>query len=161
MSRIRSSVRMAAAQGIVLIDALVAILIFSIGIIGLVSLQGSAIDLTGGANNRLNAALLTDQLIAQMWTTPDPSQLAMLFAGADGDGGASYKTWFDGLDCSAQTRAAGCLPGAKAHPPKIVVTPQTIARSGTTQYQVTVTVSWQAPGESSAHSYVSTTAIGR
>jgi len=41
-----------------------------------------------------------------------------------------------------------------------VVTPQTIASSGTVQYQITVTLRWQAPSDSSAHTYVSTTAIG-
>lgn len=149
-------------RGIVLIDAMIAILIFSVGILGMVALQGSAVEMTGSANYRLNAAMLADHVIAQMWAT-DPSQLQTLFAGSgsgDSSGGTSYTTWAKSFDCSSKPVPINCLPGTKANPPSIAVTPQTIASSGNTQYQVTVTVYWQAPSDSSVHKYVSVTAIG-
>ena len=165
MKKLPTPARAQTTQGIVLIDALVAILIFSIGIMGLVSLQGSAIDMTGASNYRVNAAMLTDQVIAQMWATPDFTQLSTLFAGTagkdgKGTGGTAYTNWFNTLDCTASAKLPNCLPGVNSNPPTIVVTPQTIASSGTVQYQVTVTLQWQAPSDSSAHTYVSTTAIG-
>ena len=147
-------------RGIVLIDAMIAILIFSVGILGMVALQGSAVEMTGASNYRINAAMLADHAIAQMWAT-DPTQLSTLFEGSKGDGGSSYKTWYASADCTSTTAATGCLPGVKANPPSIDVVAQTISSSsGNTQYQVTVTVYWQAPSDSSVHKYVSVTAIG-
>ena len=151
-------------RGIVLIDAMVAILIFSVGILGLVALQGSAIEMTGSAKYRVNAAMLADHVIAQMWAT-DPSQLKTLFQGSgssDGgsSGGTSYTAWAKRLDCTASKPDIVCLPGAKANPPSIDVVEQDISSSGNTQYQVTVTVYWQAPSDSTKHKYVSVTAIG-
>lgn len=147
-------------RGIVLIDAMVAILIFSVGILGMVALQGSAVEMTSAANYRLNAAMLADQVIAQMWTDT-PANIAGDFKGSKGDGGSNYIAWYTTFsDCTQTTAATGCLPGVKAHPPSISVTSQTIPSSGNTQYQVTVTVYWQAPSDSSVHKYVSVTSIG-
>lgn len=146
-------------RGIVLIDAMIAILIFSVGILGMVALQGSAVEMSGASNYRINAAMLADHVIAQMWAT-DPSQLETLFEGSKGDGPTNYKTWYASADCTSATAATNCLPGVKANPPSIAVTPQTISSSGNTQYQVTVTVFWKAPSDSSVHKYVSVTAIG-
>ncbi|WP_333676199.1 hypothetical protein [Dyella sp.] len=165
MKKLHLPARASRTQGIVLIDALVAILIFSVGIMGLVSLQGSAIDMTSASSYRINAAMLTDQVIAQMWATPDFTQLSTLFAGTagkdgKGTGGTAYTSWFNTLDCTASAKLPNCLPGVNSNPPTIVVTPQTISSSGTVQYQVAVTLRWQAPSDSSAHTYVSTTAIG-
>jgi type IV pilus assembly protein PilV len=150
-------------RGIVLIDAMVAILIFSVGILGMVALQGSAMEMTGSANYRINAAMLADHVIAQMWAT-DPTQLNTLFEGSgggdDSSGGASYTAWAKSMDCTVKPHATNCLPGAKANPPSIDVVKQDITASGNTQYKVTVTVYWQAPSDSTKHKYVSVTAIG-
>ena len=163
LTRPRAKRRASHQRGIVLIDAMVAILIFSVGILGLVALQGSAIEMTGSAKYRVNAAMLTDQVIAQMWAS-DPSQLKTLFegngGGDDSSGGASYVAWAKRLDCTVSKPDLNCLPGAKANPPSIDVAEQDISSSGNTQYQVTVTVYWQAPSDSTKHKYVSVTAIG-
>ena len=163
LTRPRTTHRASQQRGIVLIDAMVAILIFSVGIFGLVALQGSAIEMTGSAKYRINAAMLADQVIAQMWAS-DPSQLKTLFVGSGGSdgssGGASYTAWAKRLDCTASKPDIACLPGAKANPPSIDVVEQDISSSGNTQYQVTVTVYWQTPSDSTKHKYVSVTAIG-
>lgn len=155
------AIRAPRQRGIVLIDAMIAILIFSVGILGMVSLQGSAIEMTGAANYRINAAMQADQVIAQMWAAPDPTQLSTLFQGSGGSGGDDYVAWATSIDCASSTAATNCLPSAKAHPPSITVTKQAISSaSSNAQYQVTVTVYWQAPSDSSVHKYVSVTAIG-
>ncbi|GGA08490.1 hypothetical protein [Dyella caseinilytica] len=146
-------------RGFVLIDALVAIVIFSIGIVGLVELQASAIQMTNAASYRLNAAMFADQVIAQMWAY-DPDQLSSDYVGSHGNGGTKYMTWLSSIDCTSTSHATGCLPGIPANPPSIQVVQQPITNSSNNQYQVTVTVNWRAPGDNSAHSYVSITDIG-
>lgn len=55
-------------RGVMLIEALIAILIFSIGILGIIGLQASAVQQSTDAKNRAEAAYLADQLMGQMWT---------------------------------------------------------------------------------------------
>jgi type IV pilus assembly protein PilV len=145
-------------QGFVLLDALVAIVIFSFGILGMVALQSSSIQLTSNANYRMNAAMLADQVIAQMWT--DPANLASGgYAGTKGAGGTQYTAWLDTITCSSKAASTSCLPGVSTNPPSIVIgTGVTV--NGVTDYPVTVTVNWQAPGDPNPHSYVSITEIG-
>ena len=57
-------------SGIMLLEALVAILIFSIGILAMVALQAVAIKQSGDANYRTRSTLLANRLIGQMWVTP-------------------------------------------------------------------------------------------
>jgi len=138
-------------RGIVLLDALVAIVIFSIGILGMVTLQAAAIKLAGDAKYRTDAAMLADQVIAQMWTS-DPTVLSTNYAGASGTGGTGYTTWAATLDCKSATASTSCLPAAAAYPPSIVVGADNL---------VTVTVKWKAPNDTGPHNYVSITQITR
>jgi type IV pilus assembly protein PilV len=141
-------------KGFVLLDALIAILIFSVGILGMVAMQGTAVKLAGDAKYRSDAAMLVDQVIAQMWgsnlTTVGP--LSTAYAGAAGTGGAGYTAWVATLDCASGTASTSCLPGADANPP-------TIAVSGTNL--VTVTVYWKSPNDTGIHNYASSTQLTR
>jgi type IV pilus assembly protein PilV len=157
--RLRAIGHAPSQRGIVLIDAMVAILIFSIGILGMVALQASAVEMTGASNYRINAAMLTDHVIAQMWAS-DLSSLSANFQGSGGKGGTGYTSWFNDLDCTATGHVTNCLPGVQANPPSISIVQQSLSSSSNTQYQVTVTVYWKAPSDSSVHKYVSVTAIG-
>ena len=56
------------AGGFVLIEALIAILIFSIGVLGIVGLQATAVQQSSDARYRAQAAELAQQLLGQMWT---------------------------------------------------------------------------------------------
>jgi type IV pilus assembly protein PilV len=132
----------ASQQGIVLLDAVIAIVIFSFGILGMVVLQAAAVKLAGDAKYRTDAAMLADQVIAQMWTV-DPSTLASSYGSS---GGAGFTAW----KSIVTTTGTGRLPGAAANPPTIVV--------GTNNL-ITVTVKWQAPNDTGTHSYVSITQI--
>lgn len=55
--------------GVMLIEALVAMLILSFGILGLVSLQALATKNSIGAEDRTTAANLANEIITQMWLT--------------------------------------------------------------------------------------------
>ncbi|MEO6934010.1 MAG: prepilin-type N-terminal cleavage/methylation domain-containing protein [Collimonas sp.] len=54
--------------GFLLIEVMVALLIFSFGILGLVGLQATAINNSVSAEDRTQAALLADNLVAILWS---------------------------------------------------------------------------------------------
>jgi type IV pilus assembly protein PilV len=55
--------------GVALIEVLVSVLLFSLGILGLIGLQTRAIGLSLDAEDRNRAALLANDIAATMWTT--------------------------------------------------------------------------------------------
>lgn len=147
-------------SGVMLLEALIAILIFSVGILSIVALFANATKLTGDAKYRSDAALLSNELIGQMWVGDrDPAAINTNFAGTGGAGGASYAAWL----ADVQT----ALPGVDANPPNVAVltvisdlpAPDNVAHA-----QVTVTIFWKAPSEDSAaeaHRYIATAQISR
>lgn len=54
-------------SGVALLEVLVAVLILSFGVLGLVGLQARAINVANDAEGRNQAALLADEIIAAMW----------------------------------------------------------------------------------------------
>ena len=70
-----SQAKMPAAQnGVVLIEALIAILIFSMGILALVGLQAAMIKNTSDNKYRADASFIAQERIGRMWA--DPNNLA-------------------------------------------------------------------------------------
>jgi len=126
-------------NGFVLLDALIAIVIFAIGILGMVKLQSNAVSYASDAQYRTEAAMLADQVIAAMWIA-DQQALVANFKGDSDSGGAGYKAW---------NALVGHLPGGEG----------TIAidTSGVAE----ITVSWTPPGTDTPHQYVSRTQIAR
>src|ERR1700686_5937455 len=55
-------------RGAFLLEALIGILIFSLGVLGIVGLQARAIRFTNDAEFRAEAMYLANSLISQMWT---------------------------------------------------------------------------------------------
>src|ERR1700731_5198463 len=55
-------------SGAFLLEALIGILIFSLGVLGIVGLQARAIRFTNDAEFRAEAMYLANSLISQMWT---------------------------------------------------------------------------------------------
>jgi type IV pilus assembly protein PilV len=124
----RSSARPIARRlerGASLIEGMVAILIFSIGILGLMALLGASIKNTTDAQYRSEASYLANSVIAKM-RLHDAGTVTADFASP---GGAQYLQWL--ADMAAANAA---LPGMGANPPTIIF----LGR------QATVTVSWQA-----------------
>lgn len=135
-------------SGILLLEALIAILIFSIGVLAIVALYANAAKLSGDAKYRSDASLLANQLIAEMWVGDrTPATLNTNFAGTGGTGGAAYTSWV--------ARVQAVLPGVAANPPNVTV--DTSSAPSATTGRVTVTVFWKAPSESDAvvaHSFI-------
>ena len=137
--------RLRSQAGSMLLEAFIAILIFSMGILAIVGMQASAIKSSADAGYRSEASLLANELIGTMWvsdrTTPDPTRPALTlqtnFQGTAGTGGVGYTSWYSSVQALP-------LPGAAANPPTVTVDPV----SGLVQ----VTIFWQAP-DSVVHNY--------
>lgn len=126
--------------GVMLLEVLIALLIFAFGILGLVGMQAVSVKLTGESKYRAEAAMFVDQLVNQMWA--DDRTNAALVANYDSTaGGNKYTEWKN------QIQATGTgLPGTSgANAPTVTVDVNNV---------VTVTVFWQAPEETAAHRYV-------
>lgn len=151
------------SEGFVLLDAVIAILIFSVGILGMVALQGSAIKLAGDAQYRTYAAMFADQVITQMWgyynPTTDPS--GAVLTAAYQTGGTQYTNWATTLKCTASQQTP-CMPGvtATSNAPTIAITNGDPTGNSPSSL-VVVTIKWQSANDSSPHSYVSVTQISR
>lgn len=127
----------ASQAGFTLIEGLIALLIFSLGILGLVAMQATAINMSSEAKYRTDASFLTDQLFGLL-SVADPSQLASFAHRATGGGLCSPA----GSDSTAAVvtdwlvQVSGVLPNAPASKQQIVVNPA--------DRTVTVTLCWQA-----------------
>lgn len=133
-----------------LLEALIAILIFSMGILAIVGMQAASIKQAGDAKYRTDANLLVNQLIGQMWVS---NRTAANLAANFGTGGTAYQAWVGSASTPGTVKAI--LPGVDANPPTVVVTqvPGT-APPITTTSLVAVTVFWQVPGEEAAHRHM-------
>jgi type IV pilus assembly protein PilV len=123
-------------RGATLLEALIGILIFSIGILALIGMQALAIKQMSDAKYRSDASFFANEIIGQMWVNR-ASLGSYAFAGA-GAPPAAINSWV--------TSIQNGLPGvtAAANLPIITV-------AGTT---VTVTVRWQLPGGADVHRHI-------
>ena len=134
-------------SGVMLLEALIAILIFSLGVLGLVGLQASTVNASRDAKYRTDASLLANELIGQ--------------ARVGDRSGAGLQTNFNSTQtCAANSTVPYCvwaqrvvdtLPGALL--PVVVVTPGSAALPQTSSL-MDITVRWQAPNDVSEHRYV-------
>mgnify|MGYP003394442975 CR=1 FL=1 len=113
--------------GFSLIEGLVAILIFSFGILALVSMQASSIQQSTGAKYRSEASLLANQLIGQMWVT---DRTATTLQTNFNTGGVGYNAWLANVQAT--------LPTAAASAPTVSVSAAGVA---------TINLFWKAPNE--------------
>ncbi|WP_230414355.1 PilV family protein [Collimonas silvisoli] len=80
--------------GFLLIEVLAAILIFSFGILGLVGLQASTINNSISAEDRSQAALLADNLVATLWNKSKlVGSSCDLLCAADAGNATDYTNW--------------------------------------------------------------------
>ncbi len=143
-------------QGVMLLEALISILIFSIGILAIVALQANSIKLASDSKYRADANLLSNELIGQMWQAHSDPSFATAFTT-----GASYVAW------ASSVAATIPITGASS-PPVVTITPSFIAISGvapasTASSTVTIDIYWLVPGENpnaaTSHHYSTVTQI--
>lgn len=121
-------------QGVMLIEALIGILIFSLGILAIMGLQAISIKNTIEAKYRTEASFLANQIIGTMWT--ECGVTCTTLSSFDTGSGANPKM------TSWRNEVAVLLPGVTvggANSPTIDVAGNA----------VTVTVYWRIPGADS------------
>jgi type IV pilus assembly protein PilV len=135
-------------QGVVLLEALIGILIFSLGVLALVAMQAVSISNVSNARYRTEAAFLANEIIGMAWIDRGVNY-ANLGNYVVSSGAATYpytQAWV--------AKVNALLPGSAANPPDIaVVTPVTGGR------QITVTVRWRAPDAVAASNHVAVSFI--
>lgn len=117
-----------AQRGVAIIEVMVALLIFAVGVLGVVGLQAAMIRAQTATTFRGEAAYLAQQLIGDMWA--DRAHLAE-YATAAASCGAACLDW--------KSRIAGRLPGGSG----------TVTVNAATG-EVTIEIQWTAPGESAS-----------
>ena len=136
-------------QGVLLLEAMIAILLFSVGVLAVVGLQATAIKNVAQSKYRSDASFLADQILGQMWA--DRTNIAS-YAYNGGSPPARVAAWVQ--------QVKNTLPNAQTNPPKITIA--TTNYAGPPAYnahQITVTVSWRAADEHSAHQHTTTALI--
>ena len=124
-------------RGVALIEALVAILIFAFGVLGIIGLQASMTRAQSAAKVRGDAASLASELVGILWVESVANR-------------ANYTT----ANCANQpacldwkNKVAASLPGSS-----------TALSVDTTSGEVSITLTWNVPNEGQ-HSYVSRTNV--
>ncbi len=123
-------------SGFLLIEVLVALLIFSVAALGLVGLQVSMTRATTGAQFRASAAYLANDLVGRLWT--DSTQLAQ----------------YDSARCAGYAPCQAWLDKVGAALPESTATTSVDTSTGT----VTIALTWKVPGEDT-HRLNTTTSI--
>jgi type IV pilus assembly protein PilV len=122
-------------QGVMLLEALVGILIFSIGILAMLGMQAVGMRNTIDSKYRSEAAYLANQIVGTMWV--DRANIASYDdAGA---GNARRTAWV--------SKVVATLPQDPADP---TITAPSISIAGR---QATIIVRWERPGETTVSSY--------
>lgn len=113
-------------RGVVLLESLIAVLIFSMGILALVGLQGAMIKNTSDARYRAEATFIAQQKIGEIWANTKNQ-----------DAFAGYTVVNEDI--------SNLLPEGL----------RTVAVSAAPECEVTVTVTWQQPGSDTRNHSIS------
>ena len=132
----------AAQRGSFLLEALIAILIIALAVLGLVGLLARSMQNVDDAKFRGEAAYLANSYIGQMWVD-NKAALATNFD--DSSGGANYAA-FSAL-------VAQRLPNTD--PPVVTVAAGPTAQSSI----IEITLTWQPPGDKEKHSHFASATI--
>jgi type IV pilus assembly protein PilV len=133
-------------EGVTLLESLLGILLFSIGILAVVGLQAMAVRTVAESKYRVDASFLANELVGEMWV--NRTNLATYAYTGAGTAPGVLQPWV--------TRVTNSLPGVAAHGPKVVIDAANT---------VTITIYWQHPEEAnqtpppSPHQYVVVTSI--
>lgn len=117
------------SSGFVLLEVLIAILIFSLGVVGLIGLQAISAKNSTDARYRSEAALLVNQLIGDMWVTDRTIPTLQTF----NTNQSGYNTWLSSITST--------LPGVVAN--SATAPTVTVDAAGV----VSIAVYWIAPAD--------------
>ena len=145
-------------RGIMLLEGLIAILIFSLGILALVGMQATTLNHTSQTKYRLDASFLGNKLIGRMWADTNANMASYQ------NGGVQFGSWFTPelnaylppgrSDATVTVTPFAATPGINAAGVLTAVT----------GYNVNIRIQWRAPNEDDAlpaHAYNVLTTIVR
>lgn len=119
-------------SGAFLLEALIGILIFSLGVLGIVGLQAVSLRTTTDSSLRAEAIFAANKLLGQMWTD-DPANLVNTYASTvGGPGYVEFKTDLQNVQQGAWTKD-----------PDVIFTPANVPSAAGSYVQITVY--WQGP----------------
>ena len=122
-------------QGVVLLEALIGLLIFSLGVLALVAMQAVSISNVSNARYRTEAAFLANEIISEIWIDRGAGYSNVLkyaVSGGSTGGAPGAERWV--------AKVKSLLPGSDTFPPEVAI--DNPAAGGR---QVTVTLRWKAP----------------
>ncbi len=146
-------------QGSLLLEALISILIFSLGVLAIVGLQVSSVNLSSDAKYRADASMLASQYVGKMWedlavavsapsvSCSNPFSISQ-FDNYKSPAGTNYLPWW--------TLVQEQLPNATALVETTTVLAPFPCMPGTQQSSMTtvsIEIGWQLPG-GDKHKYV-------
>lgn len=143
-------------QGMMLIEALVGILIFSIGVLALIALQGVSLNATTDAKYRIEAVNLANQMMGSIWTSVNRANEATVQASLltfqHQEDGASASCEFEGT-ASAHAAVTSWKTAVTATLPQSDAARQQIDVNLGAGNQVTITICWKAPSDAADAPY--------
>jgi type IV pilus assembly protein PilV len=145
-----------AQGGVMLLEALLGLLIFSLGVLALVAMQAVSISNVSNAKYRVEAAFMAEEIMNYMWLDPNNLALGYSYPG----GNSQYLiNWVSRI----QNASTG-LPGSATYPPTVVIgaavcsVPPTVPPSGCVT-PVTVTIRWKAPDALAPSNHIAMTYV--
>ena len=144
--------------GVVLIESLIAVLIFSIGILALVGVQATMIKSTNDAKYRADASFIAQQRVSLIWVNGDPTlycnseetdtDISSLLPDGRRTTVISVITYFPAVATNAcpYTYVAPAVCAGNPDDPSCVLP--------SANFQTTVT--WQQPGSTETHNFTTT-----
>ncbi len=135
-----------------LIEVLISVLVFSLGVLTIVGLQAASVQQSTKAKYRADATLLANDLVGRMWVTDRKFEtLSEGFA----TGGGGYAQWLENV--------AAALPGAADNPPEVTV--ESVDGGGAPPSDpsslVTITMRWKPPQDAAGDPPHSLTVVTR
>jgi len=119
--------------GVMLLEAMIGILIFSLGVLALVAMQAVSISNVSNAQYRSEAAFLANEIISQAWVDRGPAGVNIPTYRWPG-GNSRVAAWV--------VKVNALLPQSNIYPPTITVNPILGINAGR---EMIVTIQWKAP----------------
>lgn len=167
-------------QGVMLLEALISILIFSIGILAIIGLQAASIKMSSDAKYRSDASLLAGQYVNAMWSEPGINPVAAASAAAAAKaagattpqydpnafapyatGGAQFNAWLAEVQATLPDATANVVINTDVTCNYLTPCP---ACTGSAMQQETravadITITWKLPGNGERHTFATSAMI--
>lgn len=140
-------------RGAMLIESLVAIMIFSLGVLSVIQLQALSIKQSSGAEQRSMASLLANDLVSRMWASDKTAATLQNNFSSELTSATGYTQWLSTVRSSGLPNVSkdkGTLPEVKF---TSVDGGSSGSFAGPSSSRATITIYWMTPGDSTKHAY--------